>query len=259
MSMWISSCKIPHKMVLLTWCPCGFRFFQLAPNLHPALGTSYVCSYMLSYVCFPLCALTCVLSYLWCHICARTCLLSFVCSYMCSPLYSHMCALICVLSHWCSNTFALTYLGTCWKSFCVTGTIFLWCCQKFYDLFRGRRSTSDVSKIQKFVAGPGFQTYRIMYLSEITLAQLCEVVPKYKLHDRRGIFWHLLKMGQNSQYRWGKLQKASHAKIPLNVCSFAISMGGNSKPGSFDLDKYIFLRPWLISGFAIFRGEIANA
>ena len=107
-------------MALVT-CPCGFRPRRLAQSVFPGLGTAYVCSYVLLYVCSPMCAFLCVLSYVCSYMCAILCVLSYLCSpmcsymcaliyvlsYVCSPLCSHMCALICMLAYVCSPMCAL--------------------------------------------------------------------------------------------------------------------------------------------------------
>ena len=99
----------------LVICPCGFRLHRLAQSVLPGLGTVYVCSYVLSYVCSPMCALLRVLSYLYSPICVLLCVLSDVCSPMCAflcvPIYvlsnvcadmpALLCALLWVLSHVC--------------------------------------------------------------------------------------------------------------------------------------------------------------
>ena len=82
-------------MAFLT-CPCGFRLRRLAQSVVPALGTSYVCSYVLSYMCSHMRARVCVLSYACSNMHALICVLASVCSYVVS-YGSHMCALICVL------------------------------------------------------------------------------------------------------------------------------------------------------------------
>ena len=92
-------------MALVT-CPCAVGLRRLICMLSFVL--SYVCfhmcaplvlSYVLSYACSHMCALLCLLSYVCTPMFALLCVLSSVLSYVCSYVCSHMCAFICVLSY----------------------------------------------------------------------------------------------------------------------------------------------------------------
>ena len=84
---------------------------------------AHMLSFVLSYVCFHMCALICVHSYVCSHMCALLCVLfsvlSSVCSDMCFPMCAliwHMCALIGVLAyvcfHMCAPICVLWYVIT---------------------------------------------------------------------------------------------------------------------------------------------------
>ena len=156
-----------------------------------------------------------------------------------------------------------TCSGTRRKSFCVAGAILSRRFHKMSCIFRGRRSTLDVS-IVIFRGRRSTLDVSCFVFLQIALAGLRQVVTRCKFRGRRGILCDVLKIdgsiARNIDFEVANFQVLRKTRRKTSILKLqSVKIGGSlARNARFGAPTCLVSRLWFARGLAVSMGEAAK-